>query len=61
MTGIKHENLPDGTALAYREDGPGDPSLAETLAGGRAAFGAALDDDLNISEALAALFDLPME
>jgi len=26
MTGIKHENLPDGTALAYREDGPEDIS-----------------------------------
>jgi pimeloyl-ACP methyl ester carboxylesterase len=24
MTGIKHENSPDGTSLAYREDGPED-------------------------------------
>lgn len=24
MTGIKHENAPDGTPLAYREDGPDD-------------------------------------
>ncbi len=24
MTGIKHENAPDGTSLAYREDGPED-------------------------------------
>ena len=28
MTGIKHENLTDGTALAYREDGPEDLTVA---------------------------------
>jgi cysteinyl-tRNA synthetase len=39
-------------------DGPGDPTLDEALDSGRAAFGAALDDDLNISAGLAALFDL---
>jgi cysteinyl-tRNA synthetase len=43
---------------AYREAGAGDSSLPDVLAAGRAAFAAALDDDLNISEALAALFDL---
>ncbi len=47
-----------GALEAYREDGAGEPSLPEVLAAGREAFGAALDDDLNISEALAALFDL---
>jgi cysteinyl-tRNA synthetase len=46
---------------AYREDNGGDPTLSELLANGREAFGAALDDDLNISEALAALFDLVRE
>jgi cysteinyl-tRNA synthetase len=49
-------------ALAgYREEGPDDPSLPTLLTDGRAAFGTALDDDLNISEALAALFDLVRE
>jgi cysteinyl-tRNA synthetase len=47
-----------GALEAYREDGPGDPTVAEVLATARQAFGAALDDDLNISEALASLFDL---
>jgi cysteinyl-tRNA synthetase len=46
------------TLESYREDGADDPTLIEALHGGRAAFGDALDDDLNISEALAALFDL---
>jgi cysteinyl-tRNA synthetase len=43
---------------SYQQDGPGDPELEGALGEARAAFGAALDDDLNISEALAALFDL---
>jgi cysteinyl-tRNA synthetase len=43
---------------AYREERPDDPTLASALDAARAAFGEALDDDLNISEALAALFDL---
>jgi cysteinyl-tRNA synthetase len=43
---------------AYREDRPDDETLPAALADARAAFGAALDDDLNISEALAATFDL---
>ncbi len=47
------------TALeAYRSDGPDDPELESILAAGRAAVGAALDDDLNVSAALAGLFDL---
>jgi cysteinyl-tRNA synthetase len=46
-------------ALAlYRQDGPDDETLPAVLERAREAFGAALDDDLNISPALAALFDL---
>ena len=49
-------------ALAgYREDRPDDPTLPEALETARTAFGAALDDDLNVSPALAALFDLVRE
>ena len=43
---------------AYREAGPDDPTLVGTLAAARDAFGEALDDDLNISAALAVVFDL---
>jgi len=43
---------------AYTQDGPDDAALPGVLAGAVEAFGAALDDDLNISEGLAALFDL---
>jgi cysteinyl-tRNA synthetase len=43
---------------AYRAEGPDDPELPGILAGARDAFGAALDDDLAVSPALAALFDL---
>ena len=46
---------------AYREENAGDRTLPDLLANGREAFGAALDDDLNISEALAAVFDLVRE
>ena len=42
---------------AYREDSAPDPTLPDLLAGIRAGFEAGLDDDLNISEALAALFE----
>jgi cysteinyl-tRNA synthetase len=42
----------------YREARPDDPSLPALLDGGRDAFGAALDDDLNVSAGLGALFDL---
>ncbi|MEO8437445.1 MAG: cysteine--tRNA ligase [Chloroflexota bacterium] len=43
---------------AYREDVPDDTSLPEALEAARATFGEALDDDLNASAALAAVFDL---
>jgi cysteinyl-tRNA synthetase len=46
---------------AYRSDCPDDASLPALLDGSRGAFEAALDDDLNISPALAALFDLIRE
>jgi cysteinyl-tRNA synthetase len=50
------------TALeAYREDRPDDPTLPALLEGARSAFGAALDDDLNVSAGLGALFDLVRE
>ena len=42
---------------AYREDHADDPGLSGVLDGVRSAFEAGLDDDLNISEALAALFE----
>ena len=45
----------------YEEARPDDPSLPALLEEGRAALGAALDDDLNVSAALAALFDLVRE
>ena len=43
---------------SYHEDGPGDAELDGALRASRDAFTAALDDDLNISVALAAVFDL---
>jgi cysteinyl-tRNA synthetase len=43
---------------AYTEDGADDAGLPESIDAAREAFGAALDDDLNISAALAAVFDL---
>ena len=46
---------------AYREERPGDPTLPSALDEARAAFGAALDDDLNVSAGLGALFDLIRE
>ncbi len=42
---------------AYREDREDDPTLPVVLDGVREAFTAGLDDDLNVSAALAALFD----
>jgi cysteinyl-tRNA synthetase len=42
----------------YAEDGPDDPEIPDVVAGARAAWEAALDDDLNVSAALAAIFDL---
>jgi cysteinyl-tRNA synthetase len=46
---------------AYREDRADAADLAAELAGARGRFEAALDDDLNISAALASLFDLVRE
>jgi cysteinyl-tRNA synthetase len=46
---------------AYREDGADDAGLPGVLDAARTAFGAALDDDLNISEGLAAVFDFVRE
>ncbi len=43
---------------AYRNDCPDDPALTAQLDSTRGAFEAALDDDLNISPALGALFEL---
>jgi len=43
---------------AYRSDSADDPSLPDLLAGARARFSAALDDDLNVSAALGAVFEL---
>jgi len=43
---------------SYHEDGAGDPDLDGALDAARDAFTTALDDDLNISAALAAVFDL---
>jgi cysteinyl-tRNA synthetase len=42
----------------YREEGAGDREVDDALGAARDAFAAALDDDLNISAALAAVFDL---
>ncbi|HVL52675.1 MAG TPA: cysteine--tRNA ligase [Vitreimonas sp.] len=49
------------TLSAYREDRADDADLPAVLASSRAAFTAALDDDLNVSAALAVLFDLVRE
>jgi cysteinyl-tRNA synthetase len=46
---------------AYRSECPDDATLPALLDGTRAAFEAAMDDDLNISPALAAVFDLVRE
>ncbi|HEU0235750.1 MAG TPA: cysteine--tRNA ligase [Candidatus Limnocylindrales bacterium] len=46
---------------AYREDRTDDPSLPSALTAARASFEAALDDDLNVSGALGAVFDLVRE
>jgi cysteinyl-tRNA synthetase len=46
---------------AYREERPDDATLAMLLSDTRDAFGTALDDDLNISPAVAVLFDLVRE
>ena len=43
---------------AYREDHPDDPGVDGLLATADEAFGLALDDDLNVSAAVAVVFDL---
>ena len=43
---------------SYAEAGPDDPALPAALDAAREAFGAALDDDLNVSAGLAVVFDL---
>jgi len=47
--------------VAYREDRADDPSVVTFLEGARERFDAALDDDLNASAGLAAVFDLVRE
>jgi cysteinyl-tRNA synthetase len=42
----------------YGQEGPDDPALGGVLAEAEQAFGEALDDDLNVSAALAVVFDL---
>jgi len=51
----------ESTLDAYVEDRAASPDLPDVLDAARARFEAALDDDLNISAALAALFDLVRE
>ena len=46
---------------AYREDRPDDPTLPAALDAMRERFEAGLDDDLNVSAGLAAVFDLVRE
>jgi cysteinyl-tRNA synthetase len=46
---------------AYREDRPDEADLPSVLDQAQAAFDAALDDDLNVSAVLGALFDLVRE
>ena len=46
---------------AYSQTGPDDGTLPEVLERARSGFGAALDDDLNVSAGLAAVFDLVRE
>ena len=45
----------------YREERQNDPTLDAALEASRVAFGVALDDDLNVSAALGALFELVRE
>src|SRR6185369_7585441 len=46
---------------AYAEAGPDDPTLDALLSTTRARFDAAMDDDLNVSAALASVFELVRE
>jgi cysteinyl-tRNA synthetase len=49
------------TLESYDESTADDPTLGELLGGATSAFEAALDDDLNVSAGLAAIFDLARE
>jgi cysteinyl-tRNA synthetase len=49
------------TLAGYGENRPDDPTLPDLLAGARAQFEEALDDDLNIAPALGAVFELVRE
>jgi cysteinyl-tRNA synthetase len=51
----------ESTLDTYREERPDSADLDGVLAAARAGFEAALDDDLNVSAALAALFDVVRE
>ena len=46
---------------AYAEERMDDPTVADAIESGRASFRTAMDDDLNVSAALAAIFDLVRE
>ena len=61
--GAAIERLDAGLAAlsAYREARPDDPTLSALVQDARERFDAALDDDLNASAALAAVFDLVRE
>jgi cysteinyl-tRNA synthetase len=58
---IERLNTAVAALAAYREDRADDPSLPALLRTAHAAFSAGLADDLNISAALAAVFDLVRE
>ncbi len=47
-----------GMLQAVTKDGPADPGMSRSIEEARTDFGAGLDDDLNIAEALASLFTL---
>ncbi len=47
--------------VAYEQDGPADKGLERLLTDARQSFSDSLDDDLNVSAALAAVFDLVRE
>jgi cysteinyl-tRNA synthetase len=51
----------DAALAGVRAEGPDDPELAAVLEGARDGFGAGLADDLNVSAALAAVFELVRE
>jgi cysteinyl-tRNA synthetase len=58
---VERLNALDAALAAYVEERADDATLTDALAGARAAFEVALDDDLNVSAALAAVFELVRE